>query len=90
MTQKYHPKARPKRSFVNRTIDNMPLSVAAWLYNVRRAAKLLLPNNPFPLADQANSLSCQPLLFVSSGRAGTTLLRSMRQAAKLPSHQKPL
>lgn len=55
----------------------MPLSVAAWLYNVRRAAKLLLPNNPFPLADQANSLSCQPLLFVSSGRAGTTLLRSM-------------
>lgn len=31
----------------------------------------------YPLADQAGSLSCQPLFIVSSGRAGTTLLRSM-------------
>ena len=33
--------------------------------------------NTYPLADRANSLSCQPLLFVSAGRSGTTLLRSM-------------
>jgi hypothetical protein len=31
----------------------------------------------YPFADQANSLSCNPLLMLSSGRAGTTLLRSM-------------
>jgi protein-tyrosine sulfotransferase len=33
--------------------------------------------NAYPLADRANSLSCQPLLFMSAGRSGTTLLRSM-------------
>lgn len=31
----------------------------------------------YPLADQVNSLSCRPLFIISSGRAGTTLVRSM-------------
>lgn len=31
----------------------------------------------YPLADQADSLSCRPLFVVSAGRSGTTLLRSM-------------
>lgn len=65
------------RSLTDRTVDNLPLSAAAWLYNLRRVAKLLIPRSPYTLADRADSLSNQPLLFVSSGRAGTTLLRSM-------------
>ena len=31
----------------------------------------------YPLADQADSLSCRPLFIISAGRSGTTLLRSM-------------
>lgn len=31
----------------------------------------------YPLADGAGSLSCEPLLIISAGRSGTTLLRSM-------------
>ena len=34
----------------------------------------------YPLDDKVNSLSCRPLLILSSGRAGTTLLRSMLAA----------
>ena len=33
--------------------------------------------NHYPLSDQANSLSCQPVFIISAGRSGTTLLRSM-------------
>jgi len=65
------------RSVIERTVDSLPLPAAAWLYNMRRVARLLIPTNPYPLADRANSQRNQPLLFVSSGRAGTTLLRSM-------------
>ncbi len=36
----------------------------------------------YPLADKSNSLSCRPLLFLSPGRSGTTLLRSMLVAGK--------
>jgi hypothetical protein len=31
----------------------------------------------YPLSDQVNSLSCDPLFLISSGRSGTTLMRSM-------------
>ena len=55
----------------------MPLRLAAWGYNLRRTLRLLWPQNRFPLADTAGTLSCQPLIFVSAGRSGTTLLRSM-------------
>jgi LPS sulfotransferase NodH len=56
---------------------HMPLRLAAWGYNLRRTLRLLWPGNRFPLADTAGTLSCQPLIFVSAGRSGTTLLRSM-------------
>ncbi len=35
----------------------------------------------YPLDDRADSLSCRPLIFISAGRSGTTLLRSMLVAA---------
>lgn len=35
----------------------------------------------YPLSDQANSLSCDPLFIISAGRSGTTLLRSMLVAS---------
>ena len=43
----------------------------------RYGLRLLRPLNKYPLADKAESLSCRPVFIVSSGRAGTTLLRSM-------------
>lgn len=36
----------------------------------------------YPLADQADSLSCRPLFIISAGRSGTTLLRSMLVAGE--------
>ncbi len=63
--------------FLKSATANMPLNLAAWGYNLRRTLRLLLPGNRFPLADTADTLSCQPLMFVSAGRSGTTLLRSM-------------
>lgn len=36
----------------------------------------------YPLADRSRSLSCTPLLMVSPGRTGTTLLRSMLVASR--------
>lgn len=38
---------------------------------------MLLPGNRYPLAAAPGTLSCQPLIFVTAGRSGTTLLRSM-------------
>jgi protein-tyrosine sulfotransferase len=35
------------------------------------------PLSPHSLADRSNALSCTPLLIISAGRSGTTLLRSM-------------
>jgi len=54
-----------------------PLWLARLLDSGRYGLRLLRPANQYPLADRADSLSCQPLFIVSSGRAGTTLLRSM-------------
>lgn len=52
--------------------------VPTWVFRLvdagRYAAGLL---HRYPLADQADSLSCQPLFIVGAGRSGTTLLRSM-------------
>lgn len=52
-----------------------------WIYRawdkVRYATRALFGEDTYPLADQTGSLSCHPLLVLSSGRAGTTLLRSM-------------
>lgn len=36
----------------------------------------------YPLRDQVDSLSCQPLFIISAGRSGTTLLRSILVAGK--------
>lgn len=58
-------------------MQTLPLTVSGWLYNARRIARLLTPMRRYPLADTHNVLSCQPLIIVSSGRSGTTLLRSM-------------
>lgn len=58
-------------------VGQLPVSWVAWGYNLRRSLRLLWPSSPYPLADRADALSCQPLIFLSSGRAGTTLLRSM-------------
>ncbi|MEM9955318.1 MAG: sulfotransferase [Chloroflexota bacterium] len=60
-----------------RLMQNLPLRTTAWLYNARRVARLLMPMSSYPLADSSNSLSCDPLIIVSAGRSGTTLLRSM-------------
>jgi hypothetical protein len=38
---------------------------------------MLLRPKRFPLADAVDAVSCRPLFFVSAGRSGTTLLRSM-------------
>lgn len=43
----------------------------------RHLAKMTAIANRYPLADRTNSLSCKPLFIISSGRSGTTLLRSM-------------
>jgi protein-tyrosine sulfotransferase len=63
-------------------IGNLPLGLVAWGYNVRRSLRMLTGQTPYPLADRANSLSCQPMLIVSAGRSGTTLLRSMLVASE--------
>ncbi|MBN1483081.1 MAG: sulfotransferase [Chloroflexia bacterium] len=58
-----------------------PLGLVRWRDLGRYLFRLLWPGMHYPLADQANSLSCQPLFIISSGRAGTTLLRSMLVAS---------
>lgn len=55
---------------------------ARWRDFARHLLALLRFGIRYPLADQANSLSCQPLFIISSGRAGTTLLRSMLVAGE--------
>lgn len=50
----------------------------AWPREIMGVLKRLLTGAyRYPLADQADSLSCQPLFIVSAGRSGTILLRSM-------------
>ena len=58
-------------------LGRLPLWLVRLLDSGRYGLRLLRPVNRYPLADRADSLSCQPLFIVSSGRAGTTLLRSM-------------
>lgn len=65
------------RSYVGAQVDRLPVSAAAWVYNLRRTLRLLWPANRYPLSAPPHTLSCRPLFIVSSGRAGTTLLRSM-------------
>lgn len=65
------------RSRLDTQIGQLPVSLVAWGYNIRRSLQMLWPTSRYPLADSANVLSCQPLIYISSGRAGTTLLRSM-------------
>jgi len=36
----------------------------------------------YPIADQQNSLHCRPVFIISSGRSGTTLMRSMLVASE--------
>lgn len=36
----------------------------------------------YPIADQRNSLHCRPVFIISSGRSGTTLMRSMLVASE--------
>jgi protein-tyrosine sulfotransferase len=63
------------RMLLKRKYDPLPL----WLKTLERITGSLASGifHRYPLADQAGSLSCQPLLIISSGRSGTTLLRSM-------------
>lgn len=74
MTAK-NPNTVPTR--LEKAYSHLPVGVASWLYNIQRTARLLVPTSRYPLADPANTLTCQPLIFVSAGRSGTTLLRSM-------------
>lgn len=39
--------------------------------------RTVMGRNRYPVAGRPETLSCRPLLFVSAGRSGTTLLRSM-------------
>ncbi|MEL6405874.1 MAG: sulfotransferase [Chloroflexota bacterium] len=57
--------------------NEMSLGTASLLYNVRRMTRMLMPKQRFPLHDTANVMQHPPILFVSAGRSGTTLLRSM-------------
>lgn len=59
----------------------LPLALVAWGYNLRRVLKLMSIRQAYPLADKSNSLTCQPMLMLSAGRSGTTLLRSMLVAS---------
>jgi len=58
-------------------IGRLPLWLVRLLDSGRYGLRFLRPVNRYPLADRVGSLSCRPLFIVSSGRAGTTLLRSM-------------
>lgn len=52
--------------------------VPTWFFRLIDAGRYLAGLlNHHPLADRADSLSCQPLFIVGAGRSGTTLLRSM-------------
>lgn len=62
---------------VDDLIGKLPLGVVAWGYNLRRSLKMLSGLTTYSLADNVDSLSCQPMLMISAGRSGTTLLRSM-------------
>lgn len=57
-----------------------------WVYKardrMRYSRRVLFARNTYPVADRAGSLSCRPLLVLSSGRSGTTLLRSMLVAGQ--------
>jgi hypothetical protein len=53
---------------------NVPLWLMQFLDTGRLFARAF---RRYPLADKHGTLSCRPLFIISSGRAGTTLLRSM-------------
>lgn len=58
-------------------LTDMSLGYATWLYNVRRVARLLTGQQRYPLYSEHDLKRKAPVFFVSAGRSGTTLLRSM-------------
>jgi hypothetical protein len=52
-----------------------------WMVKTKIHLFSLFSFRKYPLADKANCLSCDPLFIISSGRSGTTLLRSMLVAS---------
>lgn len=63
-------------------VGTLPLPLVRALYMGGRILRSLRFWSHYPLADQSNSLSCNPAIMVSSGRSGTTLLRSMLVAGE--------
>jgi protein-tyrosine sulfotransferase len=59
---------------------HIPLSLMRWLDWGRNIARI---GHRYPLSAPDGMLSCRPLFIVSSGRSGTTLLRSMLAAGGL-------
>jgi protein-tyrosine sulfotransferase len=68
---------RALRELLRYRIGHLPLWVIRFLDAGRYSARRLSISKRYPLADRADSLSCQPFFIISAGRSGTTLLRSM-------------
>jgi hypothetical protein len=52
-----------------------PLLLGRFLKRIQGLGRFI--SERYPISDDQNSLSCDPLFIISSGRSGTTLMRSM-------------
>lgn len=65
------------RKYPELRVGRLPLWLVRLAYSGGRLLRGLRLWDHHPLADHHGTLSCQPLIMMSSGRSGTTLLRSM-------------